>query len=717
MERFAPASATRDGERSAPGQAWVTLAPSGDRVAAPAPDRDAALWALVAGLGPEGRLSLRYAFGGDGEPARASLSMSAAPDAEPPLRCPAEALRRAARLAFPGLIVAPASLRVEPGSPWGGALLGPRRVELWSALVAAGDGPASVRPKPVCPAAVGEPLSLSRRPLAALKLDATLLGLRSLGLPCALTVSVSPFALDAHALRALGQASEALAIRGAAAVEPRGARRIAALAHAVALWRESPRGVRVAFRFEASGSGDPALALAAARMLFGDGEVLEAAAEPLDLSLALPDGAVPPPLSPDPSTLAAAGFLDLAPASRPAERGLVLGADATGRPVAIALADLSRHTYVIGATGSGKSSLLAGLIAQDMAAGRPFVLIDPHGDLFADVCAAMPPAVAARAMIADAANIGSPFTLNLLEIEGSHAPVERNFVANQLVSLFKDVLYSGVPEAFGPMFEVYFRNALFLLMDAEGPTASLADFDRVFSDTAYRRSLMGRCADEAVRRFWSTTAPQAGGEASLPNMAPYIVSKLNQFTGNPLIRNIICAPHSSLDLPGALAQGRSVLCSLAKGVVGGPDAALLGGLITVRLFAAAMARARLPRGERHPVRVYLDEFQTFATGALGQMLAECRKFGLELVLANQSLAQVDGRGADIAHAVLANVGSILAFRVGPQDARRLAEWFGAGVEPETLQRLPDRRLVARLLRDGAPCPPVFVATDAAAAGT
>ena len=168
-----------------------------------------------------------------------------------------------------------------------------------------------------------------------------------------------------------------------------------------------------------------------------------------------------------------------------------------------------------------------------------------------------------------------------------------------------------------------------------------------------------------------------------------------------------------MDLSRALSEHRTVLCNLAKGVVGGPDAALIGGLVTIRLFAAAMARSNLPKDMRTPVRVYMDEFQTYATGVLGQMLAECRKFGLELVLANQSLAQIDGRGADIAHAVLANAGSILAFRVGPHDASRLADWMAPDVDKATLQRLPDRHLVARIMHNGAPCVSTRLTTETA----
>jgi len=385
-------------------------------------------------------------------------------------------------------------------------------------------------------------------------------------------------------------------------------------------------------------------------------------------------------------------------------------ADGMGQWRAIGDGDLARHVYVVGATGTGKSTLLASMIRQDVAAGRGIMLIDPHGDLFAEIRDHLPHEIMRRALLADAGDLINPFALNLLAIEDDHTGMQRNFVCNQLIHMFKRLLYADCPEAFGPMFEAYFRNALMLLMDAEGPQANLADFERIFGDRTWRQRLLTKCGDPAVLRFWTEIAGHAGGEAKLENIAPYICSKLTQLTGNPVLRPILAAASPGLDLPGALAEGRVVLCNLAKGRIGGPDAALLGGILTIRLFAAAMARSSLPPGERTSFRLYLDEFQTYASDTLGQMLAECRKFGLELVLANQSIGQVDGRGADIGHAILANVGSLLAFRVGPMDARLLADWFAPDVSGRALARQPDRTFTARILHDGVPCAPMQLRT-------
>jgi hypothetical protein len=161
-----------------------------------------------------------------------------------------------------------------------------------------------------------------------------------------------------------------------------------------------------------------------------------------------------------------------------------------------------------------------------------------------------------------------------------------------------------------------------------------------------------------------------------------------------------------------MAEGRSVLINLAKGLVGGADAGILGGIFTIRVFAAAMERARLRVADRRVARVILDEFQTFgAVGLLNEALAEVRKYGLSIVLANQSVTQIDGgRAGDLAHAILGNSGNLVVFRLGPKDANLLAEWLGQEIAPSTLLRLPNHTSVARLLRKGEPMPPVAFRT-------
>lgn len=674
---------------------------------------DAGLWALAEGLEPGARLAVAWRFGrrdtlsGDVSLAidRATTLQVWSRDAEASYL---SSLQRAALLALPGFAACADNAEhlghrvqvVAPGSnvlcPFAGVSLGPVATRRYHS-----DQPVVVLPF---------------HGLARLDLENAVRALAGFKMRIDLQLTVSRFEVDSGMLRALETADAHLCSwLYRETKSPVDALRLELSRSRLGMWRASRAGLRLEFALASPHAIDHHLAATIAGLLYGPGPT---SASNDDVTLDF-RGCIPIHATERPRLMPPAKLLTELMLVRPYETveatqdDLVLGRDAADRPIAIKAVDRARHMVILGATGVGKSTLMANMIAQDVAAGRGVILIDPHGDLYKEVRDALPREVAGRATLADAGDFADPFGLNLLEITSEPAAVQRNFIANQLVGVFQAVLYRGVPEAFGPMFGAYFRNALFLLMEAEGRNASLADFDRVFAEPAYRRSLLERCADPQVVRFWKDIATKAGGEAALENIAPYICSKLTQFTGNPLLRPIITAPRTTLDLPSAMDRGDTVLVNLAKGLIGEHDAALLGSLVTIRIFCAAMARSALSPDQRRPVRVYLDEFATYATGALTQMLAECRKFGLELVLAGQSLDQVDGRAdrPDVAHAILANVGSILAFRTGPNDARRLADWIGHEITPADLSQLPDHRLVARLLNSGIPAAPTSIWTD------
>ena len=385
-------------------------------------------------------------------------------------------------------------------------------------------------------------------------------------------------------------------------------------------------------------------------------------------------------------------------AARRGSSSLHIGRDEAGMPVSVSSGALAQHLYVIGATGTGKTTLFTSLIRQDIDAGRGVFVIDPHGDMYSALHASLPARHRERLVVADAGDFDNPFTLNILETGKTHRAIQRNFVIGQLLALVKGI-YRGTPEAFGPVFELYFRNALMLLMEAQGDRAVLMDLDKLFHDEWYRDVLLERCENEEVVRFWKEIATRITGDHSLINMASYITSKVTRIVNNPLLKQIVCSPESSLDIPAALREGRVVLVNLAKGKVGGLDSAFLGGIITIRLFSDAMARADIPPENRKTMRVYLDEFQTHATGVLGEMMAEARKFGLSLVLANQSIEQVQKRGADIAHAILSNSANLLSFRIGPGDAQTISRWLGGDVPEAALVQMPNYHCMARLIGD------------------
>ena len=440
--------------------------------------------------------------------------------------------------------------------------------------------------------------------------------------------------------------------------------------------------------------------------LFGTRASDKSTGDAIDLTTVWPHGWALPRLMPTAGEAnLSRGFL---PSKEPAGAGsLVIGQGISGRPIELTGRDRARHIYVVGATGSGKSTLLLNLMAQDFRAGECVILIDPHGDLADDARALVPESRSHELLFANAADADGDFALNILTGQGGDPAVQRNYVANALIRIFARVLYAGIPEAFGPMFELYFRNALLLLMEAEGANASLLDFESVFHDDDFRRRLLERCTDPKVLEFWNKIAAKVThDEISLPNIAPYITCKLAQFTGNPLLRRILCGRGPGLDLSSAMRQGRIIIIKAPKGLLGQSDTELLCALMVMAIAQAGMARAALPRNERRPVRLYIDEFQTCAGDGLADVLAEARKFGLSLVLANQSLGQVDGIGhkPGTGAAALANAANLIAFRVGAPDAARLGPWFAPDLPWTELCRLRDFHAAVRVLDDGRPAP-------------
>jgi hypothetical protein len=396
------------------------------------------------------------------------------------------------------------------------------------------------------------------------------------------------------------------------------------------------------------------------------------------------------------------------PPETPGAPGLAIGTTADGRPVVITAADRAMHQFIIGATGTGKSTLLLNQIAADMAAGEGMLVLDPHGDLWEAARRLVPPARERDLVLA---HLGDPrwaFTMNVLAGLGGDPAVERSATINGLLRLMKNTLWPDVPEAFGPMFELYFRNALLLLMEAQGDAATVLDFERLFVDEDFRDTLLERCETVAVRDFWRKLAARAGGDISLENVAPYIVCKLAPFTANKLLAPMLGSPASSLDLKAAIAGGRIVLINLAKGIIGEGSARLVGGLITMRMTAAAQTQMALPYETRKPFVAYLDEFQTYADEHISEAIEETRKYRLRLVLACQSLSQIDGRNrrADVGASILANVANLVSFRLGVGDAQTLAPWFQPMVRVEDLMYLPNHTAVGRLLVGGQAIRPV-----------
>ena len=393
----------------------------------------------------------------------------------------------------------------------------------------------------------------------------------------------------------------------------------------------------------------------------------------------------------------------------PAVQGAELGTTRDGRAVTITQTDRAMHQFVVGATGTGKSTLMLNQIAADMEAGRGLLVLDPHGDLWE----------AARKLVPERRrkdlvliHLGEPdikWSMNVLSALGGDPAIERSATVNGLLRLFKNSLWPGLPEAFGPMFELYFRNALLLLMEAEGDKATILDFERVFHDDDYRSQLIELCQTQHVKDFWrKTVARISHHEISLENITPYIICKFAPFTTNTVLKPILGTKASTLDLREAIAKRKIVLVNLAKGTVGEGSARLVGSLFTMRLVAAAQTQMRLPEQQRQEFFAYLDEFQTYATEHVAEAIEETRKYKLRLILACQSLSQIDGRGPrpDVVGSVLANVANLISFRLGVDDARTLAHWFEPNFSAEDLMYLPNHDAIGRLLVDGQAIRPI-----------
>ena len=371
--------------------------------------------------------------------------------------------------------------------------------------------------------------------------------------------------------------------------------------------------------------------------------------------------------------------------------------------------DRSRHTYILGSTGTGKSSLLANMIVQDIRNGHGVCVLDPHGDLYAQIQASIPRERVRDLILVNPCDRERAAGINFLEAGGPQCRMEIHFLVNEMMSIFQR-LY--LRETQGPVFETYMRNAMLLLMENEIPDATLLDVPRLFEHEGFRSLLLAKCLNPAVQDFWQKTAERARGDYSLASMAPYIVSKLNMFVYNPVIRSIIGQAKSTIDFYQAMNEGRIILVNLSKGFLGELDTQLLGMLITGKVFCAAMKRIAQPAATRKPHFLYIDEFQNFTSGSIAQMMSEARKFGLFLTLANQNLGQLREYhdASSLSEAVLSNAGTLLCFRTGAPDAERIKVHTMPEFDTQDIQYMPDFHVIAKLLVNNSPTRPFVFET-------
>jgi len=330
--------------------------------------------------------------------------------------------------------------------------------------------------------------------------------------------------------------------------------------------------------------------------------------------------------------------------------------------------DRRRHLYVIGQTGTGKSVFMRNLILQDIKQGKGVGVLDPHGDI-EKILGLIPKERAEDVVLVDAADLERPLSLNMLEYDPKY-PEQKTFAVNELMSIF-DRLYD-LKATGGPMFEQYTRNALLLLMDDPNEEVTLLEVPRVLSDKEYRNRLLSKCQNIVVKDFWEKEAEKAGGDASLQNMVPYITSKFSIFVSNDYMRPIIGQAKSSLNFRQIMDEQKILLVNLSKGRLGDVNSNLLGMIVTGKLLMTAFSRVDLPEEERKDFYLYMDEFQNFSTDSISTILSEARKYRLSLIAGHQFIGQLSD---DIRESVFGNVGSMVSFRVGAEDAEFLVKQF------------------------------------------
>jgi hypothetical protein len=361
------------------------------------------------------------------------------------------------------------------------------------------------------------------------------------------------------------------------------------------------------------------------------------------------------------------------------------------RELALSPLDSLQHLHVLGPTGTGKSTLLQGLINQDIHAGRGVAVVDPKGDLIEGVLERIPAGRRSDVAVLDPADETRPVGLNVLA--GSGRPAE--LVADQVLAVFHD-LYR---ESWGPRTQDILHAALLTLANRPGMT--LCALPVLLSSPGFRRKAVAELTDEiALKPFWSWYESLTDGERQQA-IAP-VMNKLRAFLLRPRLRAVIGQAEPALDLASVYAERKIVLVSLAKGLVGPEAASLLGSLVVSQLWQAALGRAALPARQRHPVMVYIDEFQDYLhlPTDIADVLAQARGLGVGLTLAHQHLAQLP---AAMRSSVLANARSRVCFQLGSEDARLIAS-SSAELEAADLQSLGRFQAYASLVGRGAVTP-------------
>jgi hypothetical protein len=408
------------------------------------------------------------------------------------------------------------------------------------------------------------------------------------------------------------------------------------------------------------------------------------------------------------------GFLPLAhklldPMPRPVpsvmpREGRVLGTGfLDGRAVALSHADRLRHTYVVGQTGTGKSTLLLNMALQDIREGKGVCVIDPHGDLIDGILDRYPRERAEDLILFDPMDAERPIPMNLLDAD---TPEEQDYVVQQMISMLYKIYDPGRTGIIGPRFENMFRNSALVAM-AHPDGGTLLDLARLFTDEVFLAGRLRYVTDPAVRAYWVDEMGQTS-DYHKSEVLGWFTSKFGAFSSNRFMRAVLGQRHSAISMRDVMDTGKVLLVKLPRGVLGETNALWLGLIFIVRIQMAALARGSMPPEQRREFNLYVDEFQNFAMTDFDQLVAEARKYGLALTLAHQHVGQLT---PELRSAIFGNVASWVVFRLGMPDATAVAEEL-AEYSARDFARLANYRCVVRTSVDGSVLPPFDLRTHA-----
>lgn len=359
--------------------------------------------------------------------------------------------------------------------------------------------------------------------------------------------------------------------------------------------------------------------------------------------------------------------------------------------------DRRLHTYILGKTGTGKSTLLKNLIAQDIRDGNGVGVIDPHGDLIEAVLECIPKKRANDVVYFNPADREHPIGFNFLE---SVDPTFKPLITSCVISVFKNIW----KDSWGPRLEYILYNSVISLLDIENST--LLGVPRLLSDKDYRARVIKGVKDPIVKNFWLKEYERYSLDFQKEAIAP-IQNKVGQFLTSPLIRNIVGQVKNKVDPGFMMDNNRIFLCNLAKGKVGDDTVSLLGSLIVTKIYLAALKRADQPENERKDFYLYIDECQNLATSIFSSILSEARKYRLNLILTHQYIDQLTD---EIRKAILGNVGTLISFRVGSYDARYLEDEFLPVFNTIDLENIDKHQVYLKMAIDGLGCRPFSART-------